>query len=813
VSSENVTEILPPKDALYLGSNTSDSAPLFYDSANFTTHGVIVGMTGSGKTGLGIVLLEEALQAGKPTLIIDPKGDMGNLLLSFPNLLPTDFMPWISESEANGDVATAAFEKATAWKEGLASSGISPERIQSLRNNVDFTIYTPGSNSGIPLNVIGSLNAPANADPETLQDEIEGLASSLLAMVGITGDPLSSREHILVSNIVNHFWSAGKSLDLGMLIGLIQQPPMRKLGVIDLDTFFPPGDRVKLAMKLNGLAASPSFASWTEGQPLDIQNMLYGSDGKPQSAIVSLSHLSDDERQFVVTLLLSKMVTWMRAQPGTSDLRALVYMDEVFGYVPPVGNPPSKKPILTILKQARAFGVGLVMSTQNPVDIDYKAISNAGTWMIGRLQTERDQQRLLDGMSSSDGSIDLTELSKTISGLDKRQFVLHSTKASAPVVFNTRWAMSYLPGPLTREQIASLTPDARRQQATQMQTAEAAGASAAGAASGAGAPSGAAAAPLADNESSIAPQVADTVDVRYLDNGVPYADDIGASAGSHRLQAGVAVRVEMLFDETKAKLRHEVEWEAIVTPLDGPFDPDDALIVDYDDRDLIKQAPDNAVYILPDAKIKNKGYFSAAKTAVKDHLYRDKEITIFHNPSLKLYSRAGETESDFEVRCQTVADENADKDVEKLRKKLVVKLDRINASIEKAEDKLREIQFDAMSRKSDQRTSQVLDIAGGVLGSLLGGRSSTRTITSGIRRSQSKGRMAAKAEERLKTAENRYEELIDDKEQLEETLADDLLQIQEEWSDKVSDIESMDIGLEKADITIDDLTLVWIPVD
>jgi len=811
VNSETVSEILPPKDELYLGSNASDGAPLFYDSANFTTHGVIVGMTGSGKTGLGIVLLEEALAAGKPTLIIDPKGDMGNLLLTFPNLMPTDFMPWISESEANGDVATAAFEKATAWKEGLAKSGISPSRIESLRSNVDFTIYTPGSNAGIPLNVIGSLNAPANADPETLQDEIEGLTSSLLAMVGITGDPLSSREHILVSNIVNHFWSAGKNLDLGMLIGLIQQPPMRKLGVIDLDTFFPPGDRVKLAMKLNGLAASPSFSSWTEGQPLDIQNMLYGQDGKPQSAIVSLGHLSEDERQFVVTLLLSKMVTWMRAQQGTSDLRALVYMDEVFGYVPPVGNPPSKKPILTILKQARAFGVGLVMSTQNPVDIDYKALSNAGTWMIGRLQTERDQQRLLDGMSSSDGSIDLTELSKTISGLDKRQFVLHSTKASAPVVFNTRWAMSYLPGPLTRDQISSLTTDERRQQ-SEVQAAGAAQASTGNVNTGAAAAVSAPAA-LADNESNIAPQVADTVDVRYLDNGVPYADEIGASAGSKRLQAGIAVRVEMLFDETKAKLRHEVEWEAIVTPLDGPFDPDDALIVDYDDRDLVKQAPENAVYVLPDAKIKNKGYFSAAKTAVKDHLYRDQEITIFHNPSLKQYSRAGESMSDFEARCQIAADENADKDVEKLRKKLVTKLDRINASIEKAEDKLREIQFDAMSRKSDQRTSQVLDIAGGVLGSLLGGRSSTRTITSGIRRSQSKGRMVAKAEERLKTAENRYEELMDDKEQLEETLADDLMQIQEEWSDKVSDIESMEIGLEKADITIDDLTLIWIPVD
>jgi len=828
VSTDVIKEIQPPSGSLYLGTDANEGAPLFYDSANFTTHGVIVGMTGSGKTGLGVVLLEEALQSGKPTLIIDPKGDMGNLLLTFPNLLPTDFMPWISESESGGDVAQAALEKASDWEKGLAGSGISKERIGKLRDNADFTIYTPGSTSGIPLNVIGSLNAPANADAETLQDEIDGLASSLLAMVGITGDPLSSREHILVSNIVHHFWAAGRNLDLGMLIGLIQQPPMRKLGVIDLDTFFPPGDRVKLAMKLNGLAASPSFNSWTQGQALDIQQLLYGTDGKPQAAIVSLAHLSDDERQFVVTLLLSKMVTWMRSQPGTTDLRAMVYMDEVFGYVPPVGEPPSKKPILTLLKQARAFGVGLVMSTQNPIDIDYKAISNAGTWMIGRLQTERDQQRLLDGMSSSDGSIDLKALSNTISGLDKRQFVLHSTKAAAPVVFNTRWAMSYLPGPLTREQISSLTTDVQRNKAT----ANVPSAGAAPNAAPSAAPNTAATAAtgepqtttsvaetapvpveLADNESAVTPSVADTVDVRYLDNGAPYASEIGAVASGKRLQAGVAVRVEMLFDDTKAKLRHQMEWEAIVTPLDGPLDPDDALIVDYDDRDLVKAVPENAIYILPDAKIKNKSYFSAAKTAIKDHLYREKEITIYHNPSLKIYSRAGESESDFEQRCQIAADEKSDKDADKLRKTLTKKIDRIKASIEKAEDKIREIQFDAMSRKKDQRTSQALDIAGGLLGGLLGGRSTTRSITSGIRRSQSKGRMAAKAEERLKTAENRYEKLIDDREQLEETLADDLLAIQDEWSDKVSDIESMDVGLEKADITIDELTLVWISVD
>lgn len=805
-----------PAGHFYLGTDSDSQAPLFLEASDLTTHGIIVGMTGSGKTGLGVVMLEEALQSGIPALIIDPKGDMGNLMLTFPNLLPTDFMPWISESEAGDDMAQAAVDKAELWKSGLERSGIDSARIQKLRETADFSIYTPGSTSGIPLNVIGSLNAPASdTDAETLQDEIEGFAASILALVGIDGDPLSSREHILLSNIIYHYWSKGKNLDLGMLIGLVQQPPMRKLGVIDLDTFFPPGDRVKLAMKLNGLAASPSFASWSEGPDLDIQRLLYGTgqEIKPQAAIISLAHLSEQERQFVVTLLMSKMVTWMRKQPGTGDLRALIYMDEVFGYVPPVASPPSKKPILTILKQARAFGVGLVLSTQNPVDIDYKAISNAGTWMIGRLQTDRDKQRLLEGMSASDGSVDLKAIGETISALDKREFVLHSTKARKPRTFSTRWAMSYLAGPLTREQINLLTSDENRQAASiEVATIEAGGAFSSNPQHGA-ASAVTIQTVLADNESAVAPQTADTVRVRYLDPAAPYAHELDAAPEGKRLVAALAVRVHLLFDDTKAKLKHASEWEAIITPLDGPLDADDAILVDFDDRDLSKNEPDGAIYILPDAKLKNKTYFSAAKSAIKAHLYRSQELELFHNPELKIFSRVGEMRGEFEDRCKIVADEKTDADVNKLREVLARKIDRINTAIEKSEDKLREIQFDAESRKKDQRSNQIMDIAGGLLGSLLGGRRSTRSvITGGLRRSQSKGRMVAKSAERLKSAENRYNSLMEDREALEDELTEDLYEIQDEWEAKASSIESLIVGLEKTDITIDDATLVWIPV-
>ena len=791
---------IAPDKQLYLGKTVADNAPLFLDSADLTTHGVIVGMTGSGKTGLGIVLLEEALQQGIPTLIIDPKGDMGNLLLSFPNLLPTDFLPWISDASSEDEKVEMAVDTAEHWKKGLQGAGIEPERIKALHDKVDFTIYTPGSTAGVGLNVIGSLNSPAEGtDPETLHDEIEGLVSSLLSLVGIQGDPLSSREHILLANLINWKWQKREPLNLGILIGLIQQPPMRKLGVIELDSFFPPADRVKLAMKINGLAASPAFASWSEGRDLDIQELLYSDSGKTQAAIVSIAHLNEEERQFVVTLLLSKMVTWMRAQPGTTDLRALIYIDEVFGYVPPTANPATKKPILTLLKQARAFGVGMVLSTQNPVDIDYKAISNAGTWMIGRLQTDRDKQRLLDGMQASDGSVDIKAISDTLSALDKREFVLHSTRKVQPRHFSTRWAMSFLPGPLTRQQISSLTSDEQRQQSQSKPDSQ-----------GSETPP---AQKLGTDDSRLMPQVADGIRVRYLSTAASFLDQLGGSASGTCLQAAVAVRVKLLFDETKASLRHEAEWEAFITPLSGALDADTAILVDYDDRDLQSEAPDKAVYRLPEAKIKNKTWFRSAQSEIKKQLYREQVVELLHNAPLKLYSRIGETREDFAQRCLVEADQRADGDADKLRRVLTGKLDRINSAIEKSEDKMREIEFDAISRKKNLRSNQVLDIAGGLLGNLLGGRRSARSmITSGLRRSQSSGRMVAKSEERLKTAENRYNELLEDREALEQTLMEDLEQIQQEWSETAGDIKTMSVGLEKADIDVDEIILVWVPV-
>ena len=381
--------------------------PILYDSRDLTTHAICVGMTGSGKTGLAIGLLEEAAIDGVPAIIIDPKGDMGNLLFNFPKLEAADFQPWVDPDEAMRKgigVAEHARKTAELWKKGLASWGQDGARIQRLRDAVDMCIYTPGSTAGVPLRVLRSFDAPPPAlreDAEALAERVQSAVSGLLALLDIDADPVSSREYILLSNILQHAWSEGKSLDLAGVIRAIQQPPFDKLGVFDLDVFYPAKERFTLAMAMNNLLASPSFAPWMEGEPLEISKLLYTDEGKPRLSILSIAHLSDSERMFFVTLLLNEVVSWMRTQPGTSSLRALLYMDEIFGYFPPTREPPSKRPMLTLLKQARAFGVGVVLSTQNPVDLDYKGLSNCGTWFLGRLQTERDKARVLDGLEGA----------------------------------------------------------------------------------------------------------------------------------------------------------------------------------------------------------------------------------------------------------------------------------------------------------------------------------------------------------------------------------------------------------------------------
>ncbi len=443
--------------------------PLLYDSSNLTTHGVCVGMTGSGKTGLCLALLEEAAMDGIPALMIDPKGDLGNLLLTFPDLAGSDFAPWVNEEEtrkAGVSLEEFAGQEAQKWKDGLAQWGQSPERIAALREKADIAIYTPGSNAGIPLSILRSFEAPGPGvadDAELLAERVQSTTAGLLGLLGINADPLRSREFSLLSAILLDAWKKGQSPDLEALIGAVQNPPFDKIGVLSLEEFFPAKQRSELVMALNNLLASPGFATWREGEPLDIARLLHTPEGKPRLAVLSIAHLSDAERMFFVTTLLEEVIAWMRRQPGTPSLRALLYLDEIFGYLPPIANPPSKGPLLLLLKQARAFGLGLLLATQNPADLDYKALANCGTWFIGRLQTDRDKQRVLEGLESASAGrgTDRAELTELLNALGKRVFLLNSVHEAAPVMFQTRWTMSYLRGPLTREQIRLLMEPAK----------------------------------------------------------------------------------------------------------------------------------------------------------------------------------------------------------------------------------------------------------------------------------------------------------------------------------------------------------------
>ena len=688
----------------------------------------------------------------------------------------------------------------------------------------------------MPLNLVGTLAPPASLTDSAQQ--AADTTSGLLRLVGVDSDPLTGREHILVTNLLDRAWQAGITLDLPGLILQVQEPPLRKLGVIDIDTFFPAPDRTKLALRLNALLASPTFAAWGRGEPLDIDAWL--GQG-PRCTIVSLSHLSEDERQFVVTLVMSRVVSWFRAQPGTSSLRALVYFDEVMGFVPPVAAPPSKAPILTTLKQARAFGVGLVLATQNPVDLDYKAISNAGTWMVGRLQTERDKDRLLEGLRSASGAADVDAAGATISGLAKREFLLHEVGTSVPRVFTSRWAMSYLRGPLTGPQIAKLMADRKPAPAP------------AGPAVAPEAVSGAAGrrdpptpvppeelvppvpaatpgvspvppttpgvdaapdfmdlpAPPPDpgEESPVAPKVAEGVPIRFLDPAAPWASQVGARPGGTRLVAGLAARVVVRYDDTAVRLDHTEEYELVAVPLARDFDAAAVIAVDYDDRDLRSTPPAPASYVLPDAPVHTKTWFTSAAAALKRHLEDSRSVTVLRNTSLKIASRIGEDRAAFEARCREAAGNAADAEGEKLRERLERQSDRLQDVLERSELRLGELEVDVKQRQNEEWLSG----AGGILGSLLGGRRGVRGITREMRRASEHRSQTARTAQRAETAQSRVEDAREELADLETKLADELLDIDGRWNAAALDVEELTVTVDKGDVTVTELALVWIP--
>jgi len=799
--------------AFYLGrcetSGPAEAQPelLLYDAKDLTTHAVCVGMTGSGKTGLCVALLEEAALDGIPAIAIDLKGDIANLLLSFPELRPDDFEPWIDPAEAARKGATLqeqAANTAKLWREGLASWGQDGDRIRRLRAAADFKVFTPGSDAGEPLCLLKSFAAPPPelvADQEIFGERIAAAVTGLLGLMGIDADPLRSREHILLSRILDHHWRAGRSLEIGQLIREIQAPPFSQIGVMDLETVYPEKDRLALSMALNNLLAAPAMAGWTTGTPLEIPRLLRGDDGTPRLSILSIAHLSEDERMFFVTLLLNEMVAWMRTQPGTGSLRALLYMDEVFGYLPPSANPSSKKPMLTLLKQARAYGLGVVLATQNPVDLDYKALSNTGTWFIGRLQTERDKLRVLDGLEGAalgqGSAFDRKALDQRLSGLSSRVFLMNNVHDDSPVVFRSRWALSYLCGPLTRSQIKRLTADKEQ--------APAAPPTAAGkppplpaqnAATTPDPSAGYAAAPAGER-----PLLSPKIEEAFL------AADREGPAGARLLYRPVLLgRAELHYANSSADID---QWRRIAcfAPLNGgslqdPWTPDSESR--SDDPPLQDGPEENAGFAaLPQAAADPKRYAGWQKR-FKTHLYRDRSLELQRCKALKLVQQPEESLAAFTARLSDAARERRDLEMEKLRKRYAPKLAQIQERIAKAEARLKSEE----AAYSKEKWDTAISIGGTLLGALFGRKSSRGVSTSAIEKDFGQAVDARGDVQDAQRAIDLEKRKLTD---LNASLEKDLAAKRDSLDPANLETESLTVRPRKGDLAVSEIQLLWRP--
>ncbi len=770
---------------------------LLYDAKDLTTHAVVVGMTGSGKTGLCLSLLEEAAIDGVPALIIDPKGDLGNLLLTFPQLKADDFRPWVDASEATRRGLTPdqfAAESAQSWKDGLAAWDQDGSRIQKFREACDVAIYTPGSQAGLPLTVVRSFGAPPQAvldNSDAMRERVNGAAAGLLALLGIDADPIRSREQILLTNIFDRAWREKKDLDLGQLIREIQSPSFKKVGVLDLDTFYPATERFTLAMTLNNLLASPGFSAWMEGEALDIQRLLWTADGKPRLSIMSISHLSDSERMFFVTIFLNEVLAWMRSQSGTSSLRCLLYMDEVFGYFPPTANPPSKTPMLTLLKQARAFGLGIVLATQNPVDLDYKGLSNCGTWFLGRLQTERDKARVLDGLegaSASTGhSFDRSAMDSILSGLGKRVFVMNNVHDDAPSIFQTRWSLSYLRGPLSRDQIDSLMRTRREssQPTSSTTTADTASASADG---------------VSEHRPVLSPDIVEFFIPARRD------PDSGDKFVYRPALLGIA---KAHFVKTTADVD---VWDAvsILAPVadEVSLDPwDDGELSHDGPPDLEKTPAGGAAFAPLPADLAKPKKYATLTTALKDHLYRVHRLTVWKCKSPKAVSRADENEGDFRSRLSQVLREERDLAVEKLRQKYAPKVTALHEQLRKAEQRKAKEEEQAKS----QTWGTMLTVGSSLLGAFLGKRTlSVTNVSKAATAARSAGKLAKErtdigyAEENLEAVQQRLAAL-------EAEFKAETEKLSAHVDPTAIELEEVTLQPKKSDITISQVALVWVP--
>jgi hypothetical protein len=776
-----------------------------YKSKDLTTHAVIIGMTGSGKTGLGIGIIEEAAIDNIPVLAIDPKGDLGNLALTFPQLTGEAFKPWVNLQEAQNKGLSAddyAEAQADLWSKGLSDWGEDGNRIQRFKDAASVTVYTPGGSAGPGVSLLKAFNAPSaevKSDAELYRDRISVTTDGLLSLVGMEGDPFNSREHILISNIIELAWDQGQDVTLEGLIQSIQVPPIDKVGVMDIESFFPSKERFSLALMLNNLLASPSFKDWLEGAPLDINRFCYDENGKPKISVFSIAHLEDRERMFFVTLFLNEVISWMRSQPGTGSLRALLYMDELYGYLPPVANPPSKSPLLTLLKQARAYGLGLVLSTQNPVDLDYKALSNAGSWFIGRLQTERDKERVLAGLEGAavSNEFDRSKTEQILAGLGQRIFYLHNVHEDAPEVFSTRWTLSYLAGPLTREQISLLPgnkknadPDDRSESINAKNEAPAAAAT----------------------ETTITPAskpqpAGMQLGQAPLLNPAVKQVFVPTSNATPSYSPYVMGAAEVSYNSDKYGVSESVELVYLAPLHEGlvPLDWNEAIKENYSLKELSMTPVNGANYLPHPGAAADATSYDEWKKMFVQHIRNKSGLQLFYSSKLKTISQAGEDERDFRIRLQHQAHEMRDDAIEKLKDKYQSKFTTLAERQRRAEQAV-----DRENTQASQRKMEAAVSAGSaILGALFGKKALTATSISKVGTAVNRTSRAMKSGQEINQAQDTLESV--------KVLISDLELELKEQTDRISldyelgnePLETVEINPSTGEIAVRFVGLAW----
>ncbi len=792
------------------------------DAKDFTTHAVIIGMTGSGKTGLGIGLLEEAAIDHIPVIAIDPKGDLGNIALSFPALRGEDFRPWVDEQQAategqSPDEFAAAI--ANRWRSGLAEWGQDGARVQRFRDAAEVTLYTPGSSAGRQISLLKGFAAPPSIlrdNTEAFAERIGTTATGLLALLGVDADPISSREHVLLANLFTHYWSAGQDLNLATLIGAIQSPPFDQIGVMPVESVFPAKDRTALAMRLNNLLASPGFQAWMTGDALDAGALLYTAAGKPRISVLSIAHLNDAERMFFVTMLLADLIAWMRQQPGTGSLRALLYIDELFGYMPPVANPPSKQLLLTLLKQARAFGLGVVLSTQNPVDLDYKGLSNTGLWFIGRLQTERDQARVMDGLAGASGGgsapFDRGAMERTISSLGKRVFLMHSVHENAPTIFETRWALSYLAGPMTREQIRRLGAGngAGAKMGTATETATATDSTQRSAeglrrvAEEVGAGVGAAARLTGENRdgrSASPPVLPPDIPQVWLPAAVDEALVTWRTA--------VLGAADVAYYQAKLGVA-EQRRAAWLAPLDGDMlalDWSEAESLELDVNALDRDAPSGVAYEpVPAMAASAKSYATWTRT-LKKFITTNGGVTLYQSTSLKLVSHVGETEGAFRARLQLAAREQSDARLDAVRRKYAARVQAAQEKVRRTEQAIAERE----STASQARFTTAISIGSTVLGALFGRKKLSATTVNKVGTAARSAGRAQQTAGNVARATETHQAAVEALAELEARIAEELALDAAAYDAIAEQLDEVVVRARSSDVHVQVVALAWVP--